>query len=94
MATQKSSTPRKSAEPVPQVTPLPFPGESPTVSLALAAGRMYGLSEEDQKPESSPQKRKAAPRKKAATPKKKAVAPKKKVTAPKRKAAAKGRKPK
>jgi hypothetical protein len=73
MATQKSSTPRKSAEPAPQVTPMPFPGESPTVSLALAAGQMYGLKPEDEKPGRSSPKRKTASRKKAAAPKKAAV---------------------
>jgi hypothetical protein len=25
------------------ITPMPFPGESPTVALAMAAGRKYGL---------------------------------------------------
>ncbi|HEX4764039.1 MAG TPA: hypothetical protein VFU92_06870 [Usitatibacter sp.] len=30
--------------------PMPFPGESPTVSLAMAAGRMYAPKPEDEKP--------------------------------------------
>ena len=47
MATAKQSTPRKSAAPI---TPMPFPGESPTVSLALAAGQKYGVHEEEDKP--------------------------------------------
>jgi hypothetical protein len=29
------------------ITPMPFPGESPTVSLALAAGQKYGLGPEE-----------------------------------------------
>ena len=43
---------------------MPFPGESPTVSLALAAGQKYGLSEaEEAPPKASPS---AAGKKKAA----------------------------
>ena len=62
MAKQKSTTPRKAAVPerAPEVKALPFPGESPTVSLAMAAARMYGVSEKDEKPASSRPKRKAA----------------------------------
>lgn len=29
---------------------MPFPGESPTVSLAMAAGQKYGLHPEEEKP--------------------------------------------
>jgi len=28
----------------PDITPMPFPGESPTVALAMAAGQKYGLA--------------------------------------------------
>jgi hypothetical protein len=67
MATEKRTTPRKSAaQPPPQVMPMPFPGESPTVSLALAAGQMYGLKPEDEKPQRSSPERKATSRRKAA----------------------------
>ena len=44
---------------------MPFPGESPTVSLAMAAGQKYGLNETEAEPP------KAAP---AKAGKKKAVA--------------------
>ena len=48
----------------PQVQPMPFPGESPTVSLALAAGRMYAPKPEDEKPKrAAPKRRKAATKK-------------------------------
>ena len=41
--------------------PMPFPGESPTVSLAMAAGRMYAPKPEDEKPKrAAPKRRKAA----------------------------------
>lgn len=44
---------------------MPFPGESPTVSLALAAGQKYGLNEaEAAPPKASPAK--AGKKKKAA----------------------------
>ena len=70
MAQQKRTTPRKAAEPVhaPEVKPAPFPGESPTVSLAMAAARMYGIPDEEQKPA------KAAPERRSATKKKPAKA--------------------
>ena len=82
MALQKRTPPRKSAnpEPPPQVKPMPFPGESPTVSLAMAAARMYGLPPEEEKPTLSAPKRRSPGKKKAAT------------AAPKRRSAAK-RKP-
>ncbi len=66
MAQQKRTTPRKAAEPerVPDVKALPFPGESPTVSLAMAAARMYGLPEQEQ------ESAKAAPKRRGATKKK------------------------
>ena len=38
------------------VTSMPFPGESPTVSLAMAAGQMYGL------PDNEPARKKKAPK--------------------------------
>jgi hypothetical protein len=79
MATEKRNTPRKSTrEPAPQVAPMPFPGESPTVSLALAAGQMYGPKPEDEKPARSRPKRKAASGRKAVAPKKKSAAARRK----------------
>jgi hypothetical protein len=49
-----------------QIQPMPFPGESPTVSLALAAGRMYAPKPEDEKPKrAAPKRRKAATKKSA-----------------------------
>ena len=47
------------------VTPMPFPGESPTVALALAAGQKYGLHEEDEKPAKKARPKRAAAKKKA-----------------------------
>jgi hypothetical protein len=46
-----------------QVHPMPFPGESPTISLALAAGRTFGLQPEEKKPSRSAPKRKASAKK-------------------------------
>ena len=50
----------------------PFPGESPTVSLALAAGQTYGLKEEEETPpkarSSKAGKKKAAAKKPARKP--------------------------
>jgi hypothetical protein len=69
MAQQKRTTPRRPAEPerVPEVKALPFPGESPTVSLAMAAARMYGMPEAGQKPaEAAPKRRSATKKKKPA----------------------------
>ena len=74
------------AKPAP-IKPMPFPGESPTVALALAAGQQYGLHEEDEKPAKSRPRRKAAAKKKAAK-----ASPKRKPTA-KKKAAKPARKP-
>ena len=37
--------------------PMPFPGESPTVSLAMAAGRMYAPKPEEAKPARSKPRR-------------------------------------
>jgi hypothetical protein len=67
MAQQKRTAPRKAAEPehAPQVKPLPFPGESPTVSLAMAAARTYGIPDED-KPAKAAPKRRGATKKKPA----------------------------
>ena len=71
MTQKMPSSPRKAAtpEPVENVKPMPFPGESPTVSLAMAAARMYGLQPEEEKPARAKPKRRAA-----ATKKKPAVA--------------------
>ena len=65
MAMEKRSTPPKAAKPerAPQITPMPFPGESPTVSLALAAARKYGFQEAEEKPAKPQRKRRAAPKK-------------------------------
>ena len=53
---KRSSTPPK----------MPFPGESPTVSLAMVAGQKYGLNETEKTPaKASP---KAAKKKAAAKP--------------------------
>ena len=65
------------------VKPLPFPGESPTVALALAAGQKYGLPPEDEKPARARPKRRAATKKTTA---RKAAKPVRK-TAPRRKPA-------
>ena len=48
MASRKRSAPRKAqaASAAPQVTPMPFPGESPTVALAMAAGEKFGFHPE------------------------------------------------
>jgi hypothetical protein len=54
--------------------PLPFPGESPTVSLAIAAGEQYGFHEEEKpqresaKPSKSNKARKSAKASKSAKP--------------------------
>ena len=71
-----------------KIHPMPFPGESPTISLALAAGRAYGLQPAEEKPSRAAPKRKAAAKKKPAksAAKPKAAAGKKAVT--KRKSAA------
>jgi hypothetical protein len=70
---EKSTTGAKPerAEPI---KPMPFPGESPTVALAMAAGQMYGLNEEDEKPSRSQPKKRAAAKKRPAkaAPKRKA----------------------
>ena len=68
MAQQKRTTPRKAEEPgrAPPVKALPFPGESPTVSLAMAAARMYGMPEEGKKPADAAPKRRGATKRKPA----------------------------
>ena len=71
-----------------QVKPMPFPGESPTVALAMAAGEKYGMHEEEAKPA----KRKAAPKRKATASRKasataRKASPKRKATGAKKKAA-------
>lgn len=63
--------------------PQPFPGESPTVALAMAAGEQYGLHPEEDAP-----KRKVKAKSRAAKPARKAGA-KSKAGKPARKAAAK-----
>ena len=67
MAQQKRTT-RKAAEPerAPEVKPAPFPGEAPTVSLAMAAARMYGIPDEEQKPAKAAPKRRGATKKRPA----------------------------
>jgi hypothetical protein len=70
------------------IKPMPFPGESPTVALAMAAGQKYGLHEEPEKPAKASPKRKASAKKKAAK-----ASPKRKPAA-KKKAAKPARKPK
>lgn len=36
---------------------MPFPGESPTISLAMAAGEQFGFHEEEAKPKKSAAKK-------------------------------------
>lgn len=86
MAMQKRSTPQK-AESAPQITPMPFPGESPTVTLAMAAGEKFGYHEEA-KPARAKPKRKAAAKSKATT---KSAKPSRKAKATKPARAKKGR---
>lgn len=47
-----------------QPTKMPFPGESPTISLAMAAGEKFGFHEEADKPKKSAKR--AKPKKSAA----------------------------
>ena len=55
---------------------MPFPGESPTVSLAMAAGQMYGLNDAEEappkaaSPKSSRKKAAAKPARKSAATRK------------------------
>ena len=65
MAQQKRTPTRRAAGPehAPRVRALPFPGESPTVSLAMAAARMYGMPEEGKKPAEGAPKRRSATKK-------------------------------
>ena len=51
------------------IKPMPFPGESPTVALAMAAGQKYGLHEEPEKPAKASPKRRTPTKKKAAAKK-------------------------
>ena len=69
------------------IKPLPFPGESPTVALAMAAGEKYGLHDEAEKPAKARPKRRATTKKNAAAkkPAKKAAAKKPARRAAKRK---------
>lgn len=68
MALAKRTPPQTATQPerAPDIKPMPFPGESPTVSLALAAGRMYGLPPEEEKPARAAPKRKSAAKKRPA----------------------------
>jgi hypothetical protein len=62
MAATKRSSPQ-------HITPMPFPGESPTISLALAAAQKYGLhAEESAKPARSPKAKAKTKRKAPAKP--------------------------
>jgi len=56
----------------PDITPMPFPGESPTVALAMAAGRKYGLNAGEEKPARAKPKRKAASKARSAKSKSRA----------------------
>lgn len=75
----------------PAIKPMPFPGESPTVALAMAAGQQYGLHEEEAKPARAKPRKKAAARKAKPGSKKassiRKSAPKRKSTGAKKKAA-------
>ena len=46
-----------------KIKSMPFPGESPTVSLAMAAGRRYGLKEKAEQKPARTTKRKATKKK-------------------------------
>lgn len=59
------------------IKPMPFPGESPTVALAMAAGQKYGLHEEAEEPAKARLKRRAATKKKASAKKAGRSGPKK-----------------
>ena len=59
----------------PAIKPMPFPGESPTVALAMVAGQQYGLHEEEQ--DQARPKRKASSRKHLTKAKRKATPAKK-----------------
>ena len=48
------------------IKPLPFPGESPTVALAMAAGDKFGFHEKAAKPARAKRKDAAPARKKTA----------------------------
>ena len=53
----------KRPDPAPK---MPFPGESPTISLALAAAKKYGLAAEEEKaPAKAGKKATAKPKRKA-----------------------------
>ena len=43
--------------PMAQQPKMPFPGESPTISLAMAAGEQFGFHEEEAKPKTSAAKK-------------------------------------
>ena len=75
MARAKKSMTVAKPEHAEPVHPMPFPGESPTVSLAMAAAQMYGLHEEDEKPTRSSAKRKTSATKKTARAGRKANKP-------------------
>jgi hypothetical protein len=71
------------------IKPLPFPGESPTVSLAMAAGEAYGYHEDEKPAAKAKPSRKAG--KKSAKPKKAAAKPARKAKSGKAARATKGR---
>jgi len=74
----KSNRDSEKPERAEPVKPMPFPGESPTVSLALAAAQKYGLQPEDQKPASAkPKRSKSAKARKPTRAKVKSAAPRK-----------------
>jgi hypothetical protein len=65
MAREKKPPTEANPEHEAPIKPMPFPGESPTVSLAMAAAQMYGLHEGG-KPTRSSAKPKASATKKPA----------------------------
>lgn len=67
--------------------PQPFPGESPTVALALAAGEQYGLHPEEEAPKRTS---KAKPARKARAKSRAAAKPARKSTAKTKAAPRKG----
>jgi hypothetical protein len=50
------------------IKPMPFPGESPTVSLAVAAGEKFGFHPEEEKPARARPKRSGTAKKKSTRP--------------------------
>jgi hypothetical protein len=58
--------------------PMPFPGESPTISLAMAAGQQYGLQPDAKKPSKGVKKAKPKAKKAAKSVAKSARSPRRK----------------